>query len=189
MGQDLRISDDATLPGGSWDLGTAAGLVPIAAVIALDPQGWFPFTVAKWWAVLVVVLLAAACAVASGSVAPSGPTLERTTIWVFAGLLVLIGVSTITALDGLYAWIGTPIRHLGLLARMMFASMFAVGRRVGTDDVAQRAATHGTVVAALALGIYCMVELVWRAPVEFVSNSATLHSCGRWSTPARPTAS
>jgi len=57
MGQDLRISDDETLPSGSWYLGAAAGLVPIAAVLALDPQGWFPYTVAKWWAVLVVVLI------------------------------------------------------------------------------------------------------------------------------------
>ena len=58
----------------------------------------------KWWAVLVVVLLAA----------------------------------TITALDGLYAWIGTPIRHLGLLAWVVFGSTFAVGRRVGIDDMARR---------------------------------------------------
>jgi len=52
--------------------------------------------------------------------------------------------------------------------------MFAVGRRIGTDGMARRAATHGTVIAAVTLGIYCMVELVWRAPVEFVSNSSRL---------------
>jgi len=176
MGQDLRISDDETLPSGSWYLGAAAGLVPIAAVLALDPQGWFPFTVAKWWAVLVVVLITATFATASSTrrAAAPVPTLERVTVRLSAGLLVLIGVSTITALDGLYAWIGTPIRHLGLLAWVVFASMFAVGRRVGTDDVARRAAVRGTVLAALALGIYCMVESVWRAPIEFLSNSSRL---------------
>jgi len=176
MGQDLRISDDTTLPSGSWYLGIAAGLVPIAAVLSLDPQGWFPFTVAKWWAVLVVVLITATFATASDTrrAALPVPTLERVTVWLSAGLLVLIGVSTITALDGLYAWIGTPIRHLGLLAWVMFALMFAVGRRIGTDGMARRAATHGTVIAAVTLGIYCMVELVWRAPVEFVSNSSRL---------------
>jgi len=176
MGQDLRISDDETLPSGSWYLGAAAGLVPIVAVLALDPQGWFPFTVAKWWAVLVVVLITATFATASSTrrAAAPVPTLERVTVWLSAGLLVLIGVSTITALDGLYAWIGTPIRHLGILAWVVFATMFAVGRRVGTDGMARRAAVRGTVIAALALGIYCMVESVWRAPIEFLSNSSRL---------------
>jgi len=149
---------------------------PIAAVLALDPQGWFPFTVAKWWAVLVVVLITATFAAASSARRATAPvpTLGRVTVWLSAGLLVLIGVSTITALDGLYAWIGTPIRHLGLLAWVVFASMFAVGRRVGTDGMARRAAVRGTVIAALALGIYCMVELMWRAPIEFLSNSSRL---------------
>ena len=179
MGQDLQISDDTTLPIGSWYLGAAASLVPIAAVLALDPQGWFPFTVAKWWAMLVVVLLAATIAATSSARAAAAaatpvPMLERVTVWLFAGLLVLIGVSTITALDGLYTWIGTPVRHLGLLAWVMFGLTFAVGRRVGIDDMARRAAIHGTVVAALTLGIYCMVELVWRAPIEFASNSSRL---------------
>jgi len=176
MGQDLRISDDTTLPSGSWYLGAAAGLVPIAAVLSLDPQGWFPFTVAKWWAVLVVVLITATFATASDTRrgAVPVPTLERMTVWLLGGLLVLIGISTITALDGLYAWIGTPIRHLGLLAWVMFALMFDVGRRIGTDGVALRAATHGTNIAAVTLGLYCLVELVRGAPVEFLSNSSRL---------------
>ena len=73
MGQDLRISDDETLPSGSWYLGAAAGLVPIVAVLALDPQGWFPFTVAKWWAVLVVVLITATFATASSTRRAAAP--------------------------------------------------------------------------------------------------------------------
>ena len=127
--------------------------MPIAAVLALDPRGWFPFTVAKWWAVLVVVLLAstiaatsrarATAAAAAAAAAAPVPTFECATIWLFAGLLVLIRVSTMTAaLDGLYAWIGTPIRHLGLLAWVVFGLTFAVGRRVGIDDMARRVANR-----------------------------------------------
>ncbi len=174
--QDLRISDDATLPSGSWYLGMAAGLVPIVAVLALDPQGWFPFTVAKWWAVLVVALLVATVATAWGMHRDRAlpPTLERMTVWLLAGLIALIGISTIGALDGLYAWVGTPIRHLGLLAWVVFALMFAVGRRVGTDEAARRAALYCALVAALLLGLYAVVELVFGAPVGFMSNSSRL---------------
>lgn len=170
------IGDDTTSTGGSWYLGVVAGLIPITAVVALDPQGWFPFSVAKWWSTLTVALLAAALAAAQRpmpSAAPL-PRLERATIALMVMLLVVVGLSSLVALDGWYAWVGTPIRHLGLLAWFVFALMFAVGRRVGADDEASGVAIRGTLVAGLLLGLYCMLELIAGPPVEFVSNSSRL---------------
>lgn len=141
-------------------------------MVALDPQGWFSFSVAKWWSTLTVACVAAALAAAlrrTPSTAPS-PRLERATV----ALLVVVGLSSLFALDGWYAWVGTPIRHPGLLALVVFAAMFAVGRRVAADDDASVAAIRGTLVAGLLLGLYCTVELIAGAPIEFVSNSSRL---------------
>ncbi len=146
-------------------------------MVVLDPQGWFPFSVAKWWSTLTVALLAAALAAAlrRAPSTASPPRLERATVALMVMLLVVVvGLSSLVALDGWYAWVGTPIRHLGVLAWVVFAAMFAVGRRVGADDDASGAAIRGTLVAGLLLGLYSTVELIAGAPVEFVSNSSRL---------------
>jgi O-antigen ligase len=172
IGHALRISDDPSPPSGSWLLGFVAGLVPIAAVVALDPGGWFPFGVTKWWTVVTVAL--AACAMAmTRRAAPTTP-LERAARWAWAALIGLVGLSTLTALDGVYAWVGTPIRHLGLLSWVVFAMLFAVGRRVGADEVAHRTFARSGVVAAVLLGVYCTVEAAFGAPVDVVSHSSRL---------------
>jgi hypothetical protein len=172
IGHALRISDDPSPPSGSWLLGFVAGLVPIAAVVALDPRGWFPFGVAKWWTVLTVALVACAVAMTRRAAPTTGP--ERATQWAWAALIVLVGLSTLTALDGVYTWVGTPIRHLGVLAWVVFWMSFAVGRRVGADEVARRTFARSSVVAAALLGIYCTVEAAFGAPVDVVSNSSRL---------------
>jgi Flp pilus assembly pilin Flp len=176
------MSRTAATPNDSRLLGIAAGLVPIAAVVAVDPAGLNPFNVAKWWSVLAVALGAAAVAAIAASAAsartnrqPQHPAaIERAVIALFGALVVVMAVSTITALDGLYAWIGTPIRNLGLLAWVVFGAMLLVGRRVGLDDKAQRSAVRGFVVAALALGLYCLVETAGGTPFVLDSNTSRL---------------
>ena len=125
---------------------------------------------------LTVALLAAALAAALRPAPPaeSAPTLERATLALMLTLLVVIGVSSLVALDGWYAWVGTPIRHLGMLAWVVFAAMFLVGRRVGVDREASRSAIRGISVAGLLLGLYCTLELIAGPPVDFVSNSSRL---------------
>ena len=130
-------------------------LVPVAAVVALDPGGYAPFGPAKWWAITVLVPLAAVWCVGGAA------RVERSTarLW-----LVLVGWATLCALVGVdrwYALLGTPERHAGVVLYGLCALAFVVGQQVDG-----RAVARGAAVAAGALGLWSVVELAWRAPVR-----------------------
>ena len=183
-----RINDATTIDAGAgpaanrdtvrsetvWLLGVAAGAVPVVAVVALDPGGWFPFGVAKWWGTVGVVVVAVACGVATGRAAPAAPVRSERFANVFVGALIgLVVVTAPWALDGSRAWIGTPIRHLGVLAWVLFGVSYLVGRRVATVD-ALATTLNGCVVAALALGGYGLVERFFGRRVDYLADTYRL---------------
>src|SRR3989304_1785325 len=73
------------------------------------------------------------------------------------------------ARDPVYAWIGTPDRHLGLLAWCLFAVAFLAGQAVAST---LRPLLRAVVVATLGIGVYSMLELVGVAPIELVADSS-----------------
>ena len=148
-----------------------AGAVVLGAVVAVDPDGWYPFGPAKWWVVSTAIVAAAAVAgrdrAVVGSLARSrrrGPV-----------LLVWLAVAAALGRDPLYAWIGTPERHLGWITWVLLALSCWVG-----TALAERAAlvrwTRWVVVAAAWCGVYVLVERWWGAPVAWVG--ATSRSGG-----------
>ena len=148
---------------------TAAVATAFASVVALDPGGWFPFSIAKWPAVLVCALVGGASLAWNGRVA-----VARRSALLWLVLITTVALSAITGLDGRMAWFGTPVRHLGALTWMVFALLFVVGNHVGLADASFRRFMRGVVAAGGALAVYAIWELVIGAPVEYVSNSSRL---------------
>ncbi len=136
----------------------APAVVPVVATMAMDPAGYAPFGPAKWAAVAVIVLTAAAVAVRKGV---GGFDHATTLVWlVFLGWTALCGFA---GRDPWYAQAGTPERHAGLVLWLLAFAAFLTGQRSGIGGA--RAVVRGAVVAAVGLGFYAVVELVWRAPV------------------------
>ena len=161
-----RLSPTASSPGHPNNTVTIwIGAVAIASVIVLDPSGWFPFSIAKW---------AAVSTLAWGAVAVtlwrSDGQIDRTTVRLWAGLLTLIVVSAVAGVGGREVWSGTPIRHLGVLAWLIFASLFIVGQAGGASQWRGLA----FLPAGLALGTYVLYEALFGAPVTYLTDSVRL---------------
>lgn len=122
-----------------------AALVP-AAMLAVDPSGWYPFGPVKWALVSTLVLGGAALVLAARPVLVGIPPTAA------AGLLVFwLAVAAASGADPLYAWIGTPERRFGIVAWALCFLAFVAGQalRAGRDLVMLVA---GAVLAGAVLG-------------------------------------
>jgi O-antigen ligase len=141
-----------------------AALVPVAAFAAVDPGGWYPFGPAKWMAVSVVVTLSVGAALGSGAVRVP---LAAGAVWGF--LVAWLAVAAGFGVDPVFAWIGTPERHLGWVTWLLFAGCFVVGSQLSGRAEVDRVAS-GVVVA----GAYAAWELFVGQPVALSSVTARL---------------
>jgi hypothetical protein len=170
----LRIFDERELTTSEWATALLAALIPVVTVVALDPAGWFPSSIAKWAAVSIVALAAVTTWMWSTLGGADASIAGRSVLIAGIGLIGLIVVSSVFAVDGRYAWTGSPNRHLGSLTWMMFAILFALGLALGSSSAATTVVVRGSVIAGALLGTYTAVEAVFGAPVEFVSASVRL---------------
>jgi tetratricopeptide (TPR) repeat protein len=144
-----------------------------AVVLGVDPWGWFPFGPVKWLAVSVLVPAGAAVVFARRPV--------RWAVVPTALALAFVGWLALAAAfgeDGLYAWVGTPERHLGVLTWALAAVALVVGQSL-RDERDARIVGGGLVVAGLGLGLVSTAEaLGWEPDVLDVGGrlSATLGS-------------
>ena len=132
-------------------------------MLVFDPFGWAAFGPLKW-AFVSTIALAAAATMWLGPFDHHPPS---TLAW--TAFLAWGAVCATAGLDPVYSWIGTPDRHLGWLAWMIFGLIFLVGQNVASQSVAlARAAT----LATSGLSLYCLFELAGMAPVELAVQSA-----------------
>jgi O-antigen ligase len=126
-------------------------LLAPAAVLTVDPWGWYPFGPIKWTAVSVLVLAGAATTL---RVRPSGREVA---------LLGWLAVAAAFGADRLYAWTGTPERHLGLLGWGLIVLALLIGRSL---DLARdgSALRWGLVAAGLGGGAVAAAEAVGWEP-------------------------
>jgi hypothetical protein len=136
-----------------------AGLVVLASVVAVDPRGWYPFVVAKFAAVSVAVVVAWWLAMGDRGSVP-----DRRVAVAFAGLVGVLALAALAGRDPLYAWIGSPERHLGVLTWLLSFAALATGSRLSDPHRLERF-SHWVVVSGLALGLYTAVER-WHPPIE-----------------------
>jgi hypothetical protein len=136
----------------------------VVAMAAFDPWGFRPFTTLRWPVVAATMLGAAALAFGhrAGDGPDPAPALRRVRR-VGAAFLALVAVATVTALDPLPAWIGHPVRHLGLLGWIVAAAGFGVGARLRSER-ARRVLGRGLAAAAAVVGGAALVELAGVEP-------------------------
>jgi O-antigen ligase len=106
----------------------AAAIVP-AVVLVVDPSGWYWFGPVKWLVVTTALPLAAAALWHRAPVVVvRGPTLAA------VALVVTFAVAAVGGVDPLYAWTGTPERHLGVVTWALCLLGLVVGQslRVGS---------------------------------------------------------
>lgn len=148
-----------------------AALAPVT-LLSVDPWGWYPFGPVAWLAVSALVPAGAALVLARrpARLAPA-PTA------VAAGLVAWLALAAAIGEDGLYAWVGTPERHLGVLTWVLALVAFVVGQTLGADD--GRPVATGLIVAGLGVGAVATAEaLGWEPAVLDVDSrlSGTLGS-------------
>ena len=138
--------------------GAAAVLAP-AAVLAVDPAGWYPFGPLKWLLVTTLVLFAAAAAHAVPGQWSTSAVLDR------AGLVLVVAmaVAALVGLDPIYAWTGTPERHAGVLIWVLCVATLGIGQTIRLPG----ALSVGLVVAGVGVGAVAVAETLGWEPAIF----------------------
>ncbi|MEP6658968.1 MAG: O-antigen ligase family protein [Acidimicrobiales bacterium] len=129
-------------------------------LLAFDPWGWTPFGPLKW-AIVTVATLAGLAALSMLDI-----EVERTTLAAWGALLVWLALVASIGVDPFHGWLGTPERHLGVIAWILFAACFVLGQR--TDAVA---VARSLVVALLGVDAYSLAEAFDHAPVSVALGS------------------
>lgn len=128
-----------------------AALAPVV-FLAVDPAGWYPFGPVKWVALTTIGATGALAALSAHHGRPPGGVLVA--LSVFIGALV---VAAAVGEDGLYAWVGTPERHLGVVTWTLCALLLAAGRTVAARREVDRLLA-GLVVAGVGVGGVATLE-------------------------------
>jgi O-antigen ligase len=143
-----------------------AFLAPLST-LALDPGGWYPFGPIKWLVVASVGFGGA------GLVLLRVPLrLPRSLAWSLALLTGWLGVAAAVGLDPLYAWTGTPERHLGVVTWVLCALLLVVG--CSSPRSARPWLQWGLVTAGFGVGAVATAEaLGWEPGVLDVASRLT----------------
>ena len=163
----LGMPEEASSGAGA-NLPHLVGAIVLGSVVALDPGGWYPFGPTKWFVVSTLVAIAATYALACCL----RPRLPRWAWALFAALVAWLALAAVLGRDRLYAWTGTPERHLGVLAWVLFGACFALGSMLSPPGV--RVVVRWAVVAALWCGGYAIVEWWFGQPVDTSAVTARL---------------
>lgn len=131
------------------------GLLIGAALLAVDPWGWDHFGPLRWALLSTLGFTAIAISLGSGDV-----RLRPLPRWAVMGWVITafgLTLSTALAADKWHALVGTPDRHLGLAAWMMFAGLFATASMY--PQTATPTVQRGIAIATSLCGMYTLLEL------------------------------
>ncbi|MEY2567104.1 MAG: hypothetical protein QOE35_1633 [Actinomycetota bacterium] len=130
-------------------------------MLVVDPGGLAPFGPAKWLAVSALVVAGAATVLGRPH-----PPLPRRLVMAWGAFLLVAGGAAAFGVDRVYAWTGTPERHLGWLTWGLCALAFATARALRPDE---RSTVMWVAVAACGLaGTWAVAEAVGWHPIALV---------------------
>lgn len=143
--------------------GTAAlvGMV-VASVLVVDPGGLAPFGPARFAAVSMATLFALALSLRAGGGLARGPMLA------WAAVMAMVVVAAALGLDPLYAWTGTPERHLGALTWAFGLTAFVAGQLLGPRAV--RVVVPALAVAGGLAGLWAGAEALGWEPIDLIGS-------------------
>lgn len=148
-----------------------AALAPVTLLV-VDPAGWFPFGPAKWLAVSTLVLGGSALVLADR------PTrVPRPLLLALGALLGWLALAAAVGLDPVYAWTGTPERHLGVLTWGLAALGLVVGCSLDVRRDGRVLAT-GLAVAGLGVGATATAEALGWEPEVFEAGARLTATLG-----------
>jgi O-antigen ligase len=134
-----------------------AALGPLV-VLAVDPWGWYPFGPVKWLVLTVVGVAGTFLVLASHEL-----RVTRTLGWALGGFIAAMVGGAVVGEDALYAWIGTPERHFGVLTWVLCAGLLLAGRTM-IDEADGRVVVNGLLVAGAAVGAIASLEAIGFEP-------------------------
>ena len=135
-----------------------------AVLLAADPWGWYPFGPIKWLVVLTLTLAGSALVLQDRS-----PRVPRPLALALTGFLGWLVLAAGLGDDPLYAWTGTPERHLGVLTWALCGLLLVVGTAL--DEPSARTVVRGLVVAGVGVGAIAAAEaLGWEPSVLDVAD-------------------
>lgn len=149
--------------------GWPVGLLVAGGLVSFDPAGWQIFGPVKWLVVTGVAWLAAGLAV-SRSV-----ELHRGSALAWSAFLAWAAVTSLTALDPLAAWLGTPDRRFGMVALSTMAVAFLAGQDID-DATGRRTLGRWVVVALGTMSVYGLLEATGISPVDLTTTTTRLGS-------------
>ena len=173
-----RSPGDGARPYGARPVEGRAGVVVLAAlapaaVLTFDPWGLYPFGPAKWLVVSLAVPLGAALLLGARPLrVATRPTAA------LGALLAVLAIAAAFGRDPLYAWTGTPERHLGVWLWLLVLVAFIAGQALRPDDDGPRV-HRGLLLAGTAVGAAGTIEALGLAPAPLDAGSrlgATLGS-------------
>lgn len=154
--------------GGTVDVsGLALGALVVGTVVAADPSGWAPFGPAKWLVVSTLGALGVGLALWR-----RGSAAHRWSWWAWAALVALLTLAALVNDDVPTALLGHPDRHLGVLTWLLLWALFVAGQRL--DAASATTVVSATVVAALVLGGWSVVELVAGQVIDLATDTRRL---------------
>ena len=145
---------------------TAAWVLVVGVVVAVDPAGLWPFGPVRWLVVSAVGLAVIAVNMWRPVRALDGRTLQ---LWLV--LLTALTLSSLINGDVWIALVGTDTRHFGLFTWVLCFGLFCAGQQLHGHE---SALVKACAAAALAIGLWCAWELAFGPPIALAATTDRL---------------
>ncbi len=145
---------------------SAAWVLIVGVVVAVDPAGLWPFGPLRW----LVVSTAGLAVIAVCCWRPVRP-LDRPSFRLWLLLLTFLALGSMVNGDVWIALVGTDTRHFGLLTWLLCFGLFCAGQQLCGDDTAL---VKACAVAALTTGLWCVWELAFGPPIALAATTDRL---------------
>ncbi len=145
---------------------TAAWVLIVGVVVAVDPAGLWPFGPLRW----LLLSSAGSAVVAVCWWRPQQP-LDRPTLRLWLLLLTLLALGAAINGDVWIALVGTDTRHFGLVTWVLCFGLFCSGQQLRwyAETIAKACA-----VAAVLTGVWCAWELAFGPPIALATTTDRL---------------